>query len=54
MIARGFTRLSDVLGDRDWLVGEFSIADLALFYISYWAGSFDIQRPPTSRASAIE
>jgi glutathione S-transferase len=45
VIARGFTRMSAALGGQDWLVGDYSIADSALFYVCFWAGSFAIELP---------
>jgi glutathione S-transferase len=37
-IARnGLQLIDDRLEGRDWLAGDFSIADAALFYVSFWA-----------------
>jgi glutathione S-transferase len=33
----GFARLSEGLGDKDWIIGSYSIADAALFYVCNWA-----------------
>lgn len=46
----GFDRLSDVLGDKDWLMGAFSIADAGLFYLTQWASVKGIDMPPSIRA----
>jgi len=35
----GFAILDKTLAGRDWLVGDFSIADPALFYVSWWAAA---------------
>ncbi|MDE3175942.1 MAG: glutathione S-transferase N-terminal domain-containing protein [Pseudomonadota bacterium] len=35
--AAGLEILDPTLQDRDWLAGDFSIADSALFYVCYWA-----------------
>ncbi len=42
---RGFTRMAAVLGDKDWVIGAFSIADSALFYVCSWAPTFKIELP---------
>lgn len=36
-VGLGFDRLSEVLGDKNWLMGHYSIADAALFYVENWA-----------------
>jgi glutathione S-transferase len=33
----GFELIDGTLAGRDWLAGDFSIADAALFYVSWWA-----------------
>jgi glutathione S-transferase len=35
---KGFAIIDTCLADKDWLAGDFSLADPALFYVSYWAG----------------
>ena len=37
IVKAGFTLLDKALADKDWVVGDFSLADPALFYPSYWA-----------------
>lgn len=32
----GFALIDRTLAGKDWLIGDFSIADPALFYVSYW------------------
>jgi glutathione S-transferase len=32
----GFALIAETLGDKDYLMGDFSIADAALFYVTYW------------------
>lgn len=32
----GFALIAEALGDKDYLMGDFSIADAALFYVTYW------------------
>jgi glutathione S-transferase len=36
-VNEGFALLDQTLSGKDWLVGDFSIADPALFYVSWWA-----------------
>jgi glutathione S-transferase len=49
-IAIGFERLAEILGDQDWLMGGYSIADATLFYITHWATMKGIEMPETIRA----
>ena len=48
IFAEGFDLIEPVLADgREWLLGAFSIADAALFYVSFWAeGRQTIPLPP--------
>jgi glutathione S-transferase len=34
---KGLALIDKSLAGKDWIVGEFSLADPALFYVSYWA-----------------
>jgi glutathione S-transferase len=36
-VAQGFEIIAPVLGTKDYLLGAFSIADAALFFLEYWA-----------------
>lgn len=45
--AEGFAIMDKTLGDKDYLLGHYSIADAALFYVSFWAaGRNTIELPP--------
>jgi glutathione S-transferase len=33
---KGMTIIAEQLGDKDYIMGEFSIADAALFYVTLW------------------
>ncbi len=44
-IAIGFGHVSDVLGDQDYLLGDFSVADGALFYTTRWAVAVGLDLP---------
>ncbi|MDF2370902.1 MAG: glutathione S-transferase family protein [Rhizobiaceae bacterium] len=41
----GMARLGKTLGDRDWLLGDYSIADACLFFLTYWAKREKIDLP---------
>jgi glutathione S-transferase len=46
MVEKGFAILNDVLGDREYVAGRFSIADAALFYVEFWADKLKMELPP--------
>lgn len=46
IVANGFKILEPALGDKDYILGEYSIADIALFYVEYWAGKRDVAPLP--------
>lgn len=37
IVLRGLDILAQTLGERPWLMGDYSIADASLFFIEYWA-----------------
>jgi glutathione S-transferase len=44
---QGFKHLTPVLGDKDYLLGEFSIADAVLFVLEFWSrGRAEVPLPP--------
>jgi glutathione S-transferase len=45
IVGRGLERVAVALGDKDWLVGDYSIADSALFYVCTWAAPFNVTLP---------
>jgi len=50
VIEAGFALVDKALAGKDWLVGDFSLADPALFYPSYWAaGRLNIVLPTNVR-----
>lgn len=68
-VAQGFEIMVPVLGQKEYLLGAFSIADAALFFLEYWAvrrvgmtlpaaldGHFQrmLSRPAVQRALAAE
>ena len=47
LFAEGFAIMDKTLGDKDYLLGHYSIADAALFYVSFWAeGRKTLDLPP--------
>lgn len=44
-MALGLERLCDILGSQDWLIGAYSIADAALFYLVNWAVQRQVPLP---------
>jgi glutathione S-transferase len=45
IIDKGFAVIDQRLGEREYVTGEFSIADTALFYVEFWADKSDIPLP---------
>jgi glutathione S-transferase len=46
-VTNGFAVLAPVLGDKDYLLGEYSIADTALFFLERWCrGRAALAMPP--------
>lgn len=43
VVEKGLSHLSEVLGDQPYLLGDFSIADAAFFYVVRWSFRTDIQ-----------
>jgi glutathione S-transferase len=37
MSQKGLALIDKQLADKDWLIGEFSIADCALYFFEFWA-----------------
>ncbi len=46
VVAHGFKLLDQILGPRAYLLGDFSIADAALFYLEHWAVALSLPVPP--------
>jgi glutathione S-transferase len=49
-VEAGLARLAETLGDKDWLMGRFSLADAALFYLTCWATQLGLAMPPAIAA----
>lgn len=47
MIEKGYALMDKALGDKEWIAGDYSLADSALFYVEFWgAKRMGIQLPP--------
>ena len=47
---KGLRLMDEQLAGKDWLLGDLSIADAALFYVEFWAGRMGIDLPPNCAA----
>jgi glutathione S-transferase len=45
IINKGFTVINSILHGKDYIAGQFSIADAALFYVEFWADKINIGMP---------
>lgn len=45
IVLEGFEAIATLLGEGDYVVGSYSIADAALFYVEFWADRTDIAMP---------
>jgi glutathione S-transferase len=50
MFLEGMRLMDEQLGGKEWLLGDFSITDAALFYVEFWAGRMGINLPPNCAA----
>jgi glutathione S-transferase len=50
IVARGFAVMNEVLVGKEYVVGNFSIADAALFYVEFWADKIKLALPPNCQA----
>ena len=51
IVAGGFAKLDAMLEGRDWLMGDYSIADATLFYLTNWAQARGVDMP--GRVAAV-
>jgi glutathione S-transferase len=42
--------MNEVLANKEYVVGRFSIADAALFYVEFWADKIKLELPPNCLA----
>ncbi len=50
IVNKSFAIMNDVLAGREYAAGNFSIADVALFYVEFWADKIGINLPPNCLA----
>jgi glutathione S-transferase len=50
IVEQGFAVMNEVLAGKDYVVGNFSIADAALFYVEFWADKIKLVLPPNCQA----
>lgn len=50
IVSKGFAVMNEVLAGKDYVVGNFSIADAALFYVEFWADKIKLDLPPNCLA----
>ena len=50
IIDKGFALIERVLAGRDYVAGQFSVADAALFYVEFWAEKLKIELPENCSA----
>lgn len=45
IVKKGFSLINTLLSGNDYVVGDYSIADAALFYVEFWADRINIPLP---------
>lgn len=50
IVVQSFAIMNDILTGKEYVAGNFSIADAALFYVEFWADKIGIELPPNCRA----
>ena len=50
IVCKGFAVMNEVLAGKEYVVGSFSIADAALFYVEFWADKIKLELPPNCLA----
>jgi len=50
IVEQGFAVVNEILTGKDYVVGSFSIADAALFYVEFWADKIKLELPPNCLA----
>lgn len=50
IVSKGLALMDGVLAGKEYVVGSFSIADAALFYVEFWADKIKLELPPNCLA----
>lgn len=50
LMTKGFDLIDRQLAGKDYVAGDFSVADSALFYVEYWTTRIDLPLPPNCQA----
>ena len=50
IVEQGFAVINEVLAGKEYVVGTFSIADAALFYLEFWADKIKLELPSNCQA----
>lgn len=50
IVAKGFAVMNEMLAGKEYVIGGFSIADAALFYVEFWADKIKLELPPNCLA----
>jgi glutathione S-transferase len=51
IVEKGFAVLDKALAGKDYVAGQFSVADTALFYVEFWGGKrMNMKLPPNCEA----
>lgn len=54
LVEKGYAVMAAQLGDKQWIAGEYSAADSALFYVEYWGGKRMGMTLPAPLAAHLE
>ena len=54
MVEKGFAVLDKALAGKDYVAGQFSIADSALFYVEFWGGKRMNMKLPANCAAHLD
>jgi len=50
IVTKGFALMNEILAGKDYVAGNFGIADAALFYVEFWADKIKLELPPNCQA----
>ena len=50
MVEKGYALMNKALEGKEWVAGDYSFADSALFYVEYWGKRTGMQLPPNLAA----